>query len=51
MRRPDDICLDTLHLEDMRCVQKAEAVARIIRRTFALTHCVQKKFALTLCVQ
>jgi len=32
-------------------VQKADAVARIVRMTFALTLWVQKKFALTLCVQ
>jgi len=29
-------------------VQKADAVARVVRRTFALTLCVWKKFALTL---
>jgi len=31
-------------------VQKADAVARVVRTTFALTLCVQKKFALTFCV-
>ena len=52
-RRPDDICLDTLRLEDPRCVrmanaltllvQKADAVARVVRTTFSLTLCVRKK--------
>ena len=32
-------------------VQKADAVARVVRTTFALTLCVGKKFALTLCVR
>jgi len=32
-------------------VQKADAVARVVRTTFALTLCVRKKFTLTLCVQ
>jgi len=31
-------------------VQKADAVARVVRTTFALTLCVRKKFALTFCV-
>jgi len=32
-------------------VQKADAVARIVRMTFASTLWVRKKFDLTLCVQ
>jgi len=32
-------------------IQKADAVACIVRTTFTLTLCVRKKFALTLCVQ
>jgi len=31
-------------------VQKADAVACVVRTTFALTLCVRKKFALTFCV-
>ena len=33
------------------CVQKADAVAYIIRKTFALTLCIQKRNALTLLVR
>ena len=61
MRGLDNICLDTLRLEDTRCVQKANAltllvrkadsVARVVRTTFALTLCVQKGNALTLLVR
>jgi len=29
-------------------VQKADAVARVVRTTFTLTLCVRKKFALTI---
>jgi len=31
-------------------VQKADAVARVVRMTFTLTLCIRKKFALTLSV-
>jgi len=31
-------------------LQKADAVARVVRTTFALTLCVRKKFALTVSV-
>jgi len=31
-------------------IQKADAVAHVVRTTFALTLCVQKKFAMTFCV-
>jgi len=31
-------------------VQKADAVARVVRTTFALTLCIRKKFALTVSV-
>jgi len=60
MRRLDDICLDTLGLEeiicfdtlrpeDTRCVWMANALTLLVRKTFALTLCVWKKYALTLC--
>jgi len=32
------------------CVQKADAVARVVPTTFALTLCIRKKFALTVSV-
>ena len=32
-------------------VQKADAVAWVVRTTFALTHCVQKRNTLTLLVR
>ena len=31
-------------------IQKADAVASVVRTTFALTLCIQKKFALRFCV-
>ena len=60
MHRPDYICLDTLRRYGTRCirmanaltlrVQKADAVAHVVRTTFALTLSVRKKFALTISV-
>jgi len=31
-------------------VQKADAMAHVVRTTFAVTHCIRRKFALTFCV-
>jgi len=61
MCRPDDICLDTLHLEEicldslrlyeMRCVRMANARTLRALKADALACFVRTTFALTLCVR
>jgi len=56
--RPEGLCLDTLRLEDTRCVQMANAVTHPVRTRsavagvvwirIAVAKCVQKAFSLTL---
>jgi len=45
--RPDDIYLDTLHLNDMRYIQKANALTLLIWKADAIACIVWKTFALT----
>jgi len=60
MRRPDDICLDTLHLEEIcldrlrleetRCVRMANALTFLVRKADAVARVFWTTFAMTLCV-
>jgi len=45
--RPDDIYLDTLHLKDMRYIQKANALTLLIWKADAMVCIFRKTFALT----
>jgi hypothetical protein len=46
--RPDAICLDSLHPEAIRCVQKAIALILLVWNVYTMVNVVWTPFAMTL---